>query len=276
MDEIRINQLAFGLGILYTIWLTYKIIKRSSRNGTKTGCLGIGYIYLIVASISSLAIGGTVALTMMIITKTQTVYKGDKYEARVVSYTSYESRNSDDNGYTTMYTPTVHFTTRGGEVVEYELDYSSSGMPTVGDQHTVYYDETNEHVTTFGLGTVALILAFGVMIVILVYLFVGMVIYAMNWSMDRYKEIGAFLGLAIVLPLIMILFDGAMIWALFDGKDKPLWVNIILVFFSLVLTLAIWGYLKNIYGDGLKNMGMNRKGIRRVDNTRFGNTTRRG
>ncbi|WP_286414780.1 hypothetical protein [Myroides odoratimimus] len=66
----------------------------------------------------------------------------------------------------------------------------------------------------------------------------------------------------------MILFDGAMIWALFDVKDKPLWVNTLLVFFSLVLTLAIWSYLKN--------MGMNRKGIRRVDNARFGSTTRRG
>ncbi|MGL4582045.1 MAG: DUF3592 domain-containing protein [Flavobacterium sp.] len=274
MDDIRINQLAFGLGILYTVWLTYKIVKRSSDSGTRTGCLGIGYIYLIVVTISSLAIGGTVALSMMVVTKSQTIFNGDKYEAHVVSYTSYESRNSDDNGYTTMYTPTVHFTTNNGAIVEYELDYSSSGVPTIGDKYTVYYDVVNERVTTFGIGTIALILAFGIMMAILVYVFIGLIIYAMNWSMTKYKDIGLFMGLAIIIPLAMILFDGALIWALFNGEEKPLWVNVLLVFFSFVLTLGIWGYLKTMFGDGLKNMGMNRKGVKKVDNARFGNTTR--
>lgn len=275
MSEIRINQIALVLGIVYTIWLTYKILKRTySGKNEKIGCVAAGYIYLIVVSISSLAIGGTVTLSMMLVSKVQTVSNGDKYEARVVSFTSYESRNSDDNGYTTMYTPTVHFTTRSGEVVEYELDYSSSGRPTLGDKHTVYYDDINERVTTFGLGTVALILAFGAMIAILVYLFIGMMIYAMNWSMTRYKDIGVIIGLAVILPLFMILFDGAMIYALFNGEEKPMWVNVILVFFTLVLTIAIWAYLKNIYGDGIKNMGMNRKGVKKVDASRFGNTSK--
>lgn len=261
MDNIRINQLAIFLGFLYTIWLTYKILKRARVGKDEAiGCASVGYIYLIVVTISGLAIGGTISLSTMMVNKAQTFYSGSKYDAYVVSYTSFDKRNSDDNGYTIMYTPTVQFRTAAGDQMEYELDYSTSSKPKEGERYTLYYDDVNERVTTFGIGVLALMLASCVMITILLFLFVGMMIYAMNWSMARYKEVGAFLGLVIIVPLLMVLFEGVMIYALFNGEDKPIWVYVVLVFFIVVLAMGIWGYMRSIAANKITNTAKHEKG----------------
>lgn len=270
MEETRIVQLALVLGVLYTIWLTYRIIKRrSAEKNEKMGCMSIGYLYLIVLSISALAIGFSVMFSISVVNKIDTIRLGQKYEAIVVSFTSYEKQNSDDNGYTTMYTPTVHFTANSGDVVEYELDYSTSGLPIVGEKYTVYYDEVNERVTTFSFGGIVLIFVAFIAIAILVFVFLGMVFYAMNWSMTRYKEIGVFVGLGIVVPLIMFLFDGALIWALFNGEEKPTWVYFVLILFILGLSGGLLGYLKMIYSKGIT-----RKRSSKVNNIQFTNTSK--
>ncbi len=131
-------------------------------------------------------------------------------------------------------------------LVAHTLSYSSSSQPTIGATVTVYYDETSKDSVSFGFGTLALFFGALLMMVVLVFAFWGILLYAMNYKMEYYLNVIKYIGLPFFIPIVMILFDGLLIYALFYGNEVPLFVSGILVFFILMLTLGIWGYIKMI------------------------------
>lgn len=58
----------------------------------------------------------------------------------------------------------------------------------------------------------------------------------------------------------MVLFEGVMIYALFNGEDKPIWVYVVLVFFIVVLAMGIWGYMRSIAANKITNTAKHEKG----------------
>lgn len=235
------------LAVLFGLWLTYQIGQRRLRAGKGgLGCLRFGYVFLVVTILMIFAISMTVGVGTSLYKSTKLLMNGQRYEAKVISYTSYESHDSDAGTTTTMFTPTVEFTTSSGNPIQHTLSYSSSSKPTIGDPVTVYYDEVSQKGMSVGFGAIALFFGALIMIIILVFAFWGVLCYAMNYNMTYYIKVVQYLGLNFFVPLLMILFDGLLIYALFYGNEVPWFVSGILVFFILMLTAGIWGYIKMI------------------------------
>lgn len=235
------------LAVLFGLWLAYQIGQRRLRAGKEgLGCLGFGYVFLVVTILMVFAISLTIGVGSSLYKSTKLLMNGQRYEAKVISYSSYESYDSDAGTTTTMFTPTVEFTTSSGNSIQHTLSYSSSSKPTIGDDVTVYYDEVSQKGMSFGFGAIALFFGALLMMVILVFAFLGILLYAMNYDMSYYKKVVQYLGLTFLIPLIMILFDGLLVYALFYGNKVPWFVSGLIVFFILMLTLGIWGYIKMI------------------------------
>ncbi|MDH6599760.1 hypothetical protein M2306_000454 [Myroides gitamensis] len=235
------------LALLFGLWLTYKIGQRRLHAGKGgLGCLGFGYVFLVVTIVMVFAISITIGMGSSLYKTTQLVVNGQRYEAKVISYSSYESHDADAGTTTTMFTPTVEFTTLSGVLVAHTLSYSSSSQPTIEATVTVYYDETSKDSVSFGFGTFALFFGTLLMMVVLVFALWGILLYAMNYKMEYYLNVIKYIGLTFFIPIVMVLFDGLLIYALFYGNEVPLFVSGILVFFILMLTLGIWGYIKMI------------------------------
>ena len=236
------------VALLVGLLLTYKIGQRRVQSGKESlGCLGFGYVFLVVSILMVFAIGSAIGVGSSIYKSTQLLLHGQRYPAKVISYTTYESHDSDAGTTTTMFTPTLEFTTASGQLVEHTVSYSSSSKPTIGEFVTVYYDEVTQKGMSFGFGALALFVGALIFMVTLVFVFWGVLLYAMNYDMTNYFHRAKFIGVTFFIPLLMILFDGLLIYALFYGNKVPFFVTALLVFFILVLSLAIWGYIKMIF-----------------------------
>ncbi len=246
-------QYAVILGFLYCLWLTFRIGKRLKQSkGTSLGCIGFGYVFLVVGCITTFALTGLLVLGDTIYDKTRTFTKGDKYEAVYYDYTSYESYDSESGRTSTMYTPIIRFTTAKGQLMEKTLNYSSSSKPIIGNKVTVYFDADRSDIAILSFGIIAMTLGVIFFFSIIIFLFIGVTMYAMGHSMKRYKQIAAYVGINMLVPLLMVLFDGLLIYVLFDGEEKPIWVNLVVGFFALVMTLSIWAYIKSVVGKEIK------------------------
>ncbi|MEC4115699.1 DUF3592 domain-containing protein [Myroides phaeus] len=246
-------QYAVILGFLYCLWLTFRIGKRLKQSkGTSLGCIGFGYVFLVVGCITTFALTGLLVLGDTIYDKTRTFTKGDKYEAVYYDYTSYESYDSESGRTSTMYTPIIRFTTAKGQLMEKTLNYSSSSRPIIGNKVTVYFDADRSDIAILSFGIIAMTLGVIFFFSIIIFLFIGVTMYAMGHSMKRYKQIATYVGINMLVPLLMVLFDGLLIYVLFDGEEKPIWVNLVVGFFALVMTLSIWAYIKSVVGKEIK------------------------
>lgn len=235
---------ALFLGLL----LTYKIGQRRVQSGKESlRYLGFGYVFLVVTILMIFAIGSAIGVGSSLYKSTKLFIHGARYQAKVVSYTSYESHDSDAGTTTTMFTPTLEFTTTSGQLVEHTISYSSSSKPTIGELVTVYYDEVTQKGVSFGFGALALFVGALIFMIALVFAFWSVLLYALNYDMTNYFHRAKFIGVTFFIPLLMILFDGLLIYALFYGNKVPVYVMALLVFFILVLSLAILGYIKMIF-----------------------------
>ncbi|WP_157814129.1 hypothetical protein [Olleya sp. Bg11-27] len=213
-----------------TLLLTFFISKRVG----KTGCIGFGYIALIVGAINMF----TVLVFFLISTVIEDLYAipfGTNYTAEVIDSVS----KSTEDG--TMYSPIVTFTTESGVAVTKVLSFSSGSLEK---SYTVNYNEDTGKLITLGfilaLELVATIL-FGV---IFIFSFTGIILYAGGINMSGYLEVIKAVALKFFIPFMMIIFDGLLIYALFYGNEMPIFISGILVFFIFILTLGILGYFK--------------------------------
>lgn len=233
-----------GIGIIIlSVLLAIKILKRNKPD-SRPGCIGIGYVSLVVFCLLTF----TVSLTGML---GGFVYKAvtlPRYKARIINYTSFESKDSRSRRII-MYRPTVTFTTADGTPVTMESDVASSGKPEIGGTITVGYKPDMEKAEELSATKFLLMAGAAVMLVIIGYFAVGGMLYAMGYKMRRYMKLGMNLLLYFILPLGMLFLFCGMAYALilyFRGlkPDMPVWAVGICIFFCLVLALSFLGYAR--------------------------------
>ncbi len=231
--------------IAFSIWMTTRINKRLER---KSGCIGFGYVSLVIFCISGFTIGVTIMLFTYVGGSLNTLINGDKYAATITDYTS-ERKEDSDGDMQTYYTPIFSFTTNEGIEITKSSGYSSTGTPEIGERIEVYYDIKNDKV--FQPGAMAIIGTVGMLImcIVLVFSFVGIIRFAFGYNMAGFWRICQRFGTMFFIPFIMIAFDALLIYALFY-KKQPFWVEMLLGFFILVLTLGCWGYIKSVIEKG--------------------------
>ncbi|WP_158976263.1 hypothetical protein [Cellulophaga sp. L1A9] len=236
--------------ILATSIFTILVVKRL---GSQSGCITYGYIGLILFSINIFFIfSGSIFISTVKDTFTILI-SGENYTATVSSYTSEEVYDSDSDEYETMYTPTVSFLTQYGQTIERELEFSTTDVK-LGDTYKINYNKLNDKVITLGFTLFIKLAGTFIFCFIFTFLFVGELLYAFNKNMDKYYSMVKKAGFYFFIPFLMIGFDALLIYGLLNGNEVPIWVSLVLVFFIVVLTLAIVGYLKTTYAKGIPVM----------------------
>lgn len=230
--------------VVLSVLMAVKILKRNNRNGN-IGCISIGYVSLVVFCLLSLSsvLGGFLGEFVI------NSFTLPRYKGKVVSISSYQSRDSKTNRTTTMYKSTVAFTLKNGRPVEVETDVSSSGKREIGEVVTVGYEPGMDRAEEFSGGKYLLIGGAAVMLLVMGYFVVGGILYSMNLTMEWYFALGMKLLLYFILPLGMLFMFGALGYALvqyFMGlrPDMPGWAVAVCGFFCLVLFFAMIGYVR--------------------------------
>lgn len=236
--------------ILLTVLLVSFLVAKKVGGRKQLGCVGFGYISLVVFLIGMFAVMITFFLTSSVINGVQTYMEGEKYLATIVSHSSYESTD-DDGDRTTMYTPTYEIKISEDEVYKVEDNISSSSVPLVGSVTEIYYNKTTGKMLQFSAGTIIMAVGMFVMWLVLAFAFVGILLYLFNGNMSKYFKVVQVAGMGFFIPLVMIAFEALLIYALFYGNAAPGWVSALLLFFILGLGLGIWGYLKMLFSKGL-------------------------
>lgn len=231
--------------VILTILLTYFFVKRMD----KKGCVTFAYAGAVIFCINLFAIFSW----MFMVSSCQDIYKvissGKQYTARVISYTAEEHYDSEDRRYYTMYKPTVRFNTESGAIITKQLNFSQSSVD-VGDTYRINYNSATGAVITLGFIMIIQFVGAFIFCFILTFLVAGIIRYIMGWPMERYYTLISKVGFNFFVPFLMTGFDALLIYAIFYGNDVPGWVTALLVFFVIVLSLAIWGYIKMIFSKG--------------------------
>lgn len=227
---------------ILTVGLTYGYVSRKNKEKpSKRGCLQVLYDYMKVLSITAFSLGFTFMLIENSTTKIRIISNGIKYEGVVVSHTS---ELNDNNEY--MYSPIVEFVTINNETIRHTLDYSSGGKSVNGEKYTVYYDKYTDSVTMYNSLALSLLLGGLCIVIIIDYIFIGIVLYALGKPVKRYWNVGLYIGLKLVLPIIFLLFAGGLMYGLFDNDEMPMFVRFLLVLFILGLGWASWAFFNGV------------------------------
>lgn len=243
-SEIPWVKVAFFFLLGLSFLVTWRFNKKN-----KLGCVGKGYVILVVFLVGMFALMITFFLTKSSIEGVQTYRNGEKYLATIVSYSDYISEDSDGREIT-MYTPTYEVMTKDGERIRIEDTTSSSSQPTIGAIEEIYYNVNTGKMLNFSAGFIALSVGMFIMWFIMAFAFVGILMYALNFKMDKYFKALQVIGVGFFIPFIMIAFEALLIYALFAAENKPGWVVVLLSFFILGLGLGIIGYIKMLLSKG--------------------------
>ena len=234
--------------ILFSFWITRKIAKR--RN-TKLGCIGFGYIALVVFCISMFAATITYITFDFTAKKTDILINSKSYTAEVIDFQEKQSIDSEGIS-TTSYYPILKFTTEDGQVLtrtSTEVDMAHKHI--IRETRTVYYHEKKDLLTTIGAMTFISIIGIGVLCLVFVTLFIGVVIYGVGLPMAKYFKFCSNIGFKFLIPLLMIAFDALLIYGFCYGNTSQAWyVKPILILFIIGLSLGTLGYLKMIIKKG--------------------------
>ncbi|WP_169630291.1 hypothetical protein [Flavobacterium sp. ASW18X] len=181
---------------------------------------------------------------------------GTTYKALVIG-TEYSHTNGDNER---RYAPIVEFTTENGERIKRKLNHSESEI-SVGDTYTINYNEETDMVITMGFTLVITLVGSFIFVLIFSVLFYAQIHLVLGKDVGVLKELLSKVGFNFLIPFLMIAFDALLIYALFYGNRISLFGIIILLFFILILTLAIVGYISNILNKGrptLRRTGLGR------------------
>jgi len=252
MHPILLQITVFGwtaLGVLLvSIIITAGILRRGGR---KSGCMGIGYVGLVVFVVLSLTTG----LTGMLGGFVYNAFTLPRYEARVVDHESYvsESRDKDYTRRTTMYRPIVVFRDGNGQEHQLKSDVSSSSPETIGAVLTVGYKPGMNRVEAFSTSKYILVGGGFVMLLILAYFSVAGIAYASGARMQGLSRLGINILLFVIIPLAMLGFIAGLGYAVIayfrgDKPDMPMWALAICIFFLLVLLPSFYGYVRMLAG----------------------------
>ncbi len=229
--------------VLFSLWAAIRVLKRIGK-GQRLGCVSVGYVWLIIFSIGSLAFGGTLLLYESLRNFTQ----GERIEATITDFTVREQTSSDDDG--PMFVPIIRFTAPNGEVITREGNTGSGAEPIIGEIYVIYYDSERDSLSNFSFGSIALLTAGGVMTFFLSLILFGIVRYALGGNMAAFWSYFQNFLTLFFLPLAMIAFNALLICAMVFAGPHPRWVYALLGIFIFAMTLTIWGYLRMVGRKG--------------------------
>ncbi|EHO15116.1 hypothetical protein [Myroides odoratimimus] len=177
IEDVIYNQWSIILGLLYTGWLTSRIVKRTTKGRKeKAGCVDVIRVFLIIGGLFGLTVFGSVAFGSMFIR--------------------------------------TLFSLINGTVV-------------------------------FSIELFAELICYGTMVAVLVFAFIGVMLYGMGRDMRRYNRLARLLGLGVLVPLVMLVFEGALVYALVRNiHNIPL--SVLLTVFILILLIGFILYVKII------------------------------
>lgn len=224
--------------VLVSILITYFFIKRS---GYKSGCFTFGYVGLIISIINSLVIISWLFFSSAIKNSYNSFIEGDNYEAIIIDYDKQEGEN--------MYTPVVRFVTKEGRTIERKLDFSSSDLK-IGESYKVNYNKKKDEVITIGFVLAFQLIGPFIFCFILSLLFLGEILFVLNFNMKSYYSLLSRLGFYFLLPFLMICFNALLIYSLFYRNKLSLGISLLIGFFVIILTLSIVIYLKLLIEKG--------------------------
>lgn len=235
--------------LVLSVLVAVKMLQRSDAR-RRLGCLSVGYIALIVfclllfTAMLSGMLGSFVLHTLQL----------PRYEARVVDYSAYESKNSD-NRRVTMYQPVVVFTTADGQQQRMKTDISSSGKKEPGAYITVLYQPGMDTAEELSGSKYVLIGGACMGLLLMGYLLIAGIAYAMGRSMRPFLKVGMGLLLYLVFPVGMLFLLGGISYALFryftgQKPDMPLWAVVLCCFFAFILFFAFIGYIRTLTSRG--------------------------
>lgn len=243
------NSVYIGIFLAFTFLISYFYIKRTGASG----CLTKGYVGLVVLCINVVGLISLMFLFSSIKDVFDVVTSGQNYTASVISFTEKDHYDSETKTSSTMYTPTVRFTTNDEVVVERELSFSTSNLQ-IEDTYRINYDEKEDRVITLGFVLVIQFVGSFIFSFVLIFVFSGLVLYAFGGKMKGYYSLLQKVGFYFFFPLILIGFNALLIYGFFYSNDVPVFVSGILIFFIIVMTLATIGYLKMLISEGAPKM----------------------
>lgn len=231
--------------LIFSIWATVSFIRRTK---VKAGCVTGGYVFGVIFLITLFTAGITVALSSYVYRRASVALSGEKYVATIVDYGHTESQNSNGKSKGNTY-PVVSFATETGDSVTLTTSepYLSDRLPEIGSPYELYYDASSGKHSSFGANAAMALFGMLFMLMILVAVFIFIVKFALGQDMKRYWSLVRKGGIAVLIPMIMIAFDALLIYVFFYGNEVPGWVSGFLLFFIIMLTLGILGYIKKIF-----------------------------
>lgn len=235
--------------MVLSVLVAVKVLKRGDTR-RKPGCLGVGYIALIVFCLLSFA----TMLSGMLGGFVYHALKLPRYEAKVVDHHAFQDKDSRGR-YVTMYQPVVVFTDARGREQQLKTDIASTGAPEIGSTITVLYEPGMAAAEELSGGKYILLGGAAMGLLLIGYFLVAGISYAMGRPMARIGMFGMGLLMYIVFPVGMLFLLGGMSYAIvlyFMGKkpDMPMWALAICIFFSIVLFLAFIGYIRMLFEKG--------------------------
>jgi len=238
--------------LLLLITLSVFVNKRmNEESDTPNGCFGFGFLSLLVVSVTSLFI----MCAAIFILQFYSVVAYPKYESTIVDVHSewVEKEYTNDDGYSytetvEMHTAVLEFHDGDGKLLRLENNISSEDKPNIGDKLTVSY--RNENLYEFSIRSNLMLLGVTVMMILLGSISTGIVLYAFNKSTERVQAFGWGFVFYFVVPAGMLLLLCFMLYALWEqyanGGDMPIWVQALIILFSVFLVPSLFGYVKNL------------------------------
>lgn len=244
-----VTRIVILLVLIFSLWLTYRIIQRlkGGNRNEKAGCFSSGYVFLVVLCLSSLTASGV----SMMVSTVHDYFSLPKYSATVIDNQSYRSKDSEGR-YRTMYQPKVAFTDESGRRVEIDSNISSSEPKAVGSTLEVGYRSDMDSAKELSLRTLLLMCGLSVLLSIMGYVLALVLCYALGWRTDGLLQTGRMALFYLLLPAGMIFLFGGICYGLGqyfwgDRPDMPGVMVGVLIFFALVLLLAILGYMRMVF-----------------------------
>ncbi|MCL5246818.1 hypothetical protein M4I21_13415 [Cellulophaga sp. 20_2_10] len=236
--------------LVFSLFMAFHFVKRAN----KPGCLSffttiVLMLVLNICLLFSLLIVYSSAKEM-----SQITLLNKKYTATVISYTS-DAEDDSSGNFNVVYKPLVQFKTSTGNIIEKELSFQKSRIK-IGDTYTVYYDVKNDEELKFPIGLIATTIGNLLFCSLLIFIFIGVLKYALGYRMKGYysKVKRKELAFKIIVPALLIGFNLMLIYGIFFGNPVPRFITAILVFFVIGLALGTWGYFRMISVKGMPKM----------------------
>lgn len=245
----------FILVIGFSIWLTYKFVGRTKNEENGAGCIVYGYVFAVAFCLSMFAFGIILGISKSV----YSYFSLPKYEAVVIDNHTYQEKKSSTISSSrsfqrevTMYQPIVHFLDSTGKEVKILTDISSNEPKEIGSKINIGYREGMETAEEFSF--IKLFLMLGLIFIggACIFFLLWATFYALGRDTTGIKIFGQMVVSFFILPVGMLGLLSAFTYILYEHfmgmrEALPLWVVILLIFFSVMLFFSILGYIKDLF-----------------------------